>query len=539
LAKLTKDEKVELPTGDVDSTYNADGQRVKKETSTDIVKFIFDVNKLLQEADDTNNPLVEYTATLDQFGDLISDFDESAAESSYYQFDALGSTAAQLDPDGAVTDQRQYKAFGLQSQHTGASDTPFTYVGQQNYFHDSESELYILGMGGNPSQSPGIYDPSTGRFLRKDPLDTDPNRYPYVGNNPVNAVDPSGEQETEAEQLKQQILEDAEKYQQKIDEITGATEKQRIDALRESFVEAFMEDAAAPGFTSAFPSHYVEASRQYAKTIAAGMTEAELLDEIRQLQVAAERRELRQMAEEAERGFLNSPEFADAERSTIAQLQNVSASNDLDPREEVIHLTWPDWFSRSEMQKLVGAGIATKGQVGASSIRVIAEPMQKGTIYRIYDECLNTGGGVELQYRFKGAVTDATDAKDAEFKILKQAAAEAKAKGLAVAYLIPGVAAIHSATQNNWKEAIAYGISDAFLLAGWIAKAAKASKTAYGLAAGSVVYDAGLGIASGFAAYNSFTQEKYWQGTGEAARGALSVLLAVLSARHLVKNWKP
>jgi hypothetical protein len=37
-----------------------------------------------------------------------------------------------------------------------------------------------------------MYDPTEGRFITADPIETDPNRYRYVGGNPTNYVDSSG-----------------------------------------------------------------------------------------------------------------------------------------------------------------------------------------------------------------------------------------------------------------------------------------------------------------------------------------------------------
>ena len=71
--------------------------------------------------------------------------------------------------------------------HSGASDNPYRYTGQQ---FDAFSGLYYLRAR--------YYDPALGRFLSRDPaepLRTAPhefNRYVYVADNPLNAADPSG-----------------------------------------------------------------------------------------------------------------------------------------------------------------------------------------------------------------------------------------------------------------------------------------------------------------------------------------------------------
>src|SRR5690606_16406876 len=64
------------------------------------------------------------------------------------------------------------------------------------YYRDPELGLYFLGMAGNGT-SPGgrFYDPAAGRFVTQDPIGfkaEDNNFYRYVGNNPVNEIDPSG-----------------------------------------------------------------------------------------------------------------------------------------------------------------------------------------------------------------------------------------------------------------------------------------------------------------------------------------------------------
>jgi RHS repeat-associated protein len=88
---------------------------------------------------------------------------------------------------GAVTATFQYDAFGAVRASTGTATTAFGFTGQQA---DAGSGLTYLRAR--------YYDPSTGRFLTKDPLRGNAaapptqHRYLYAGADPVNVVDPSG-----------------------------------------------------------------------------------------------------------------------------------------------------------------------------------------------------------------------------------------------------------------------------------------------------------------------------------------------------------
>jgi RHS repeat-associated protein len=94
----------------------------------------------------------------------------------------------EIVPPSANTDTYpSYTAFGETLSHSGASDNPYLYTGQQ---FDALTGLYSLRAR--------YYDPALGRFLSRDPAEpllTAPhelNRYVYVADNPLNAADPSG-----------------------------------------------------------------------------------------------------------------------------------------------------------------------------------------------------------------------------------------------------------------------------------------------------------------------------------------------------------
>jgi RHS repeat-associated protein len=103
--------------------------------------------------------------------------------SKFLHQDYLGSTKQITGSNQTVTDTRQYDAFGLQTGATGSSPTPFGFAGGWGYQQDSTG-LQLLGHR--------YYDPSTGRFLTRDPIKDGRNWYGYCGNNPVVNIDPSG-----------------------------------------------------------------------------------------------------------------------------------------------------------------------------------------------------------------------------------------------------------------------------------------------------------------------------------------------------------
>ena len=111
----------------------------------------------------------------------------TATEDLYLYHDGQGSTRALADASGNIVDSYTYTAFGELYGYTGTPQTDFLYTGQQ---FDDLTSLYNLRAR--------QYDPALGRFLGQDtyPINyqnpVELNRYIYVANNPINAVDPSG-----------------------------------------------------------------------------------------------------------------------------------------------------------------------------------------------------------------------------------------------------------------------------------------------------------------------------------------------------------
>jgi RHS repeat-associated protein len=104
--------------------------------------------------------------------------------SKFLHQDYLGSTKQITTSNQTVTDSKKYDAFGLlQPDSTGSTPTPFGFAGAWGYQQDSTG-LQLLGHR--------YYDPSTGRFLTRDPIGDGSNWYTYASNNPVCFVDENG-----------------------------------------------------------------------------------------------------------------------------------------------------------------------------------------------------------------------------------------------------------------------------------------------------------------------------------------------------------
>jgi RHS repeat-associated protein len=103
----------------------------------------------------------------------------------YLAYDQIGSLRAVMDSTGTVVKELLYDSFGSIIYESNPTFTmPLGFAGG---LHDRDTGLVRFGYRD--------YDPTIGRWTAKDPIDFaggDLNLFGYVGNNPVNWIDPWG-----------------------------------------------------------------------------------------------------------------------------------------------------------------------------------------------------------------------------------------------------------------------------------------------------------------------------------------------------------
>ena len=107
-----------------------------------------------------------------------------AGATTYDLHDRLGTATKQTSASASVAATRTYDAFGMLVASTGTPKGPFGFAAASGYQEDGDSGLKLLGHR--------YYDPSTGRFLTRDPVKDGRNWYAYADESPTTETDPEG-----------------------------------------------------------------------------------------------------------------------------------------------------------------------------------------------------------------------------------------------------------------------------------------------------------------------------------------------------------
>lgn len=175
LTQITK------PGGNVKFTYDGDGQRVQRTTSTSTYRYLLHGGDLIL----TSSTAPSYTIQA-YYTPGVGYFQGGAVY--YSQENALGSALVVRNTSGDWMSLTEYDAYGGAYNVNGSLKSDFRFAGAWGYVTDDASGMNFVGSR--------YYLPVLGRFLTQNQgaLTVGLNLYSYCDNNPLGRVEPDGKE---------------------------------------------------------------------------------------------------------------------------------------------------------------------------------------------------------------------------------------------------------------------------------------------------------------------------------------------------------
>jgi len=155
--------------------YDPLGRRVERVAGGVTTSFSYDGADMLRQVRGGTTLAYTHGPGIDEPLDV-----RDGTGTSYLHADGLTSQVRATNETGTVNSTRQYDAWG--NLESGGTSAGYAFAGRE---WDPEVGLYYVRAR--------YYDPTTGRFIREDPIrQKNGNLYPYAADNPVGYIDPFG-----------------------------------------------------------------------------------------------------------------------------------------------------------------------------------------------------------------------------------------------------------------------------------------------------------------------------------------------------------